>query len=206
MPYKTGEIAKRIGVNPATVRYWADEYSEYLSETAGRRAPGAPRKFTDNDAAIMATIAAGRDKGLTHDQITAIIQQGSLETLPDIPTPEETEVRQSIALIAKPEYERALDRIQQLQSDLERAYGERDKAIAQWQADTTELNDRIAALERELGQAQGKLEMIETSYQQRIDALETERPPASYWLRIIIVIIALAIIAVAVAVVMAGQG
>jgi len=164
MKYKTGYIAKRVGVSPPTVRLWADEYGKYLSDMARKRAPGAPRRFTAADADIMATIAAARDKGLTHPQIVSLIEQGKLETLPDMPTDEEQEARESVQLIpaaekdmALSERDRALDILRVKEADIERITGERDNAIEQWQTDVTSLQSRIAQLTGELGRARGML-------------------------------------------------
>ena len=183
---KSGQLAKRLQVSPATVRHWSDVYAEFMSDSAARRAPGAPRKFTERDAVILATVADGRDKGLTHDQIRRMVANGQYADLPDLPTPEEQQARDSVALVAMPEYERVLSQVQHLTGELQQARDERDRAIERWQTDTTELNDRVRKLERELGEARGQLQ-----------ALEIERQPAAYWLRIVALAMLVAAVVVA---------
>jgi DNA-binding transcriptional MerR regulator len=187
---KSGYIARRLNVSPATIRHWSNEYTDFLSKRAGRPQIGQSRVYDDHDLAVMSTIAKGRDDGLTHEQIRGLLQQGEYAAVPDMPTEEETEVRQSVALVPQPEYQRALDRTKQLSAELEKAYSERDRALAQWQGDTTHLNQRINALEGELGLAKGKLEMMEAAYQAQL----AERRPAVFWLRLLIAALLLGVI------------
>ncbi len=60
-----------------------------------------------------------------------------------------------------------------------------------WQADVTRLNERIASLERELGEARGAL---------------AERRPSDYWVRLVIMlIIGLLIVGLLAVVFLAGR-
>jgi DNA-binding transcriptional MerR regulator len=151
---KTGEVASRLGIHPNTVRVWADECAEFLSKPA----TAAKRKFSDHDGRVLATVAKLRSEGLNYEQIRGALRDGRLvDILPPLPTPEEQAARQSIALVAMPEYQRVLDQIVTLRNELDLARQERDRAISTWQTDTTALNARITELEREIGQLQGAL-------------------------------------------------
>ena len=70
-----------------------------------------------------------------------------------MPSPAEKEARENVALIARPEYEWALDRVQQLEGELDALRSERDRAIERWQTDTSELNEKMQQLQLELGEA-----------------------------------------------------
>jgi DNA-binding transcriptional MerR regulator len=158
-----------LKVGASTIRYWAGEYGSFLSDGATGRAHGARREFNDDDALVFATISQLRNEGKTPTEIADALHDGHrVDALPSAPTPEEREARESVALVAKPEYERALDRVRGLTEELEKARDERDRAIERWQTDTqsliithqgevSKLNERIAELERQLGEAKGAL-------------------------------------------------
>lgn len=155
MAYKTGEIARRLDVTAATIRSWAGVYEHYLSSKTSEKHAKAAHKFNDNDLVIFATIADGREKGFTHDQIKGLLDQGTrADDIPELPAPEEEEARQQIELVPAAERDNALQLAERLQSELNRS-------IERWQDDTSKLQTEIKRLERELGTAQGKLEHLE---------------------------------------------
>lgn len=182
---KIGEVAKRLEVTTDVIRYAANTYSEHVTDSAGGHIKGAKRQFTEHDCQVLATILKLREQGLAPDQISQALKTTDLEPCPEMPDPAATAARESIALVAQPEYERALDRIVQLQTDLEQAKEEREQALETWQTDVTKLNDRIADLERELGHAQGEL-----------DILRADRRPSDYWLTRLAVAVLLTVAAV----------
>lgn len=102
-----------------------------------------------------------------------------------LPTPEEKAARASITLVPSSEYQRVIDRLQTIQTNLEQARQERDTALEQWHTDTTELNQRIASLEHDLGIAQGELKR-----------LESERKSTEFWLMILAATVLIVAIAV----------
>jgi DNA-binding transcriptional MerR regulator len=179
------------------VRNYARDFAEFLSPEAIGIEPNARRRYSERDALILATVADLRANGLTVEQVSEALHGGRLaDKLPEAPTPAETQARESIALIARPEYERALDRVQQLEGELDLLRSERDRAIERWQSDTTDLNTRINVLERELGEARGEL-----------TALKAERLPVAVMLRIAAVFLVGLLIFLALAVVfLAGRG
>lgn len=179
---KTGDLAERLNTHPNTIRAWAREYSDFLSDKAN----AARRSYSEDDALVIATVANLRESGLLHEQIEQSLQNGTrVNSVPELPTPEEQAARESISLVPSSEYQRIIDRVQTLQGELEQARQERDNAIEQWQLGTTELNKRIAELEHNLGIAQGELKR-----------LESERLPVTFWLMILAAVIVIVAIAV----------
>lgn len=179
--YRTGEIAERLKVHENTIRAWADSYSDLLTA----RANGAKRKFTNDDLLILATVAEYRDKGLSFDAIRDVLVSGQrIAEVPEIPTPEAIEARESVALIALPEYERALDNIKQLQSELTYtkqalsvAEADKTKLLESAQIEREQLRNRLIEVEKQLAAEQAKLSII-----------NTERRTSIYWLQIMLVL------------------
>lgn len=189
---KTGELSKRLDVAPSTIRFWASEYSSYLSESAIGLGKGASRVFSERDVKVLATVAQMRSQGLTHEQIVdALDAEQFVEHVPSSsPRERETErVRDGeqattppVTLVSIDQLHRALDQVQFLQMEIDRLIEERDLALITRDRDVSELNKRIAQLQGELGRAEGKLAM-----------LERERKPFDYWLRIMAVVILIAV-------------
>lgn len=173
---KTSDLAKRLKVHPNTVRNYADEYARFLS--AG--AISVKRAFTQDDALIIATIAHLRNQGIKTELVKQQLEAGyRVDTLPTAATPEEETARESIALVALPEYSRVLDLLKERENELARVVAERDKA----QTDSAGLNNRIADLQLEIGTMRGRLEL-----------LEKERPPAAYWLRLLAIAVLVTVV------------
>lgn len=169
---KTGDAARRLGIHENTLRNWADEYHDLLSPGASGKGKRGQRAFNDDDLLLLATVSDLRDKGLGFPEIRTILTNGQrVERVPPLPTPEETNARQSIALIPLPEHERALDELKVAREQLAMLRTERDDLITRMQqiaaqvgetaekhqARVDELNTRIQGLERQLGEATGRL-------------------------------------------------
>jgi DNA-binding transcriptional MerR regulator len=153
---KTNQLARRLGVSPNTIRNWADEFSEFLSESLTSRSSGTRRIFSDRDSLILATIADLRAKGLTQDQIIEALQKEKLvEALPGAATPEEEDAQKSIALVPVAELHRALDQIKVMSGEIERLTHERDRAAAAREDTVEQYSKQIAELREQLGRARG---------------------------------------------------
>lgn len=68
------EIANQLQVSPSTLRRWSNEFSDYLSDAAGRPQPeaggqAAHRRYTDDDLEILMTIKGLLAEGLTYIQV-----------------------------------------------------------------------------------------------------------------------------------------
>lgn len=151
---KTGELAKRLDIHENTVRAWADEFREFMSP--GAVAP--KRKFTSEDGDILATVAAMRAEYAPFEGIHRALGNGRRETLPPLPTPEEESARQSMQLVAMPEYTRVLDLLRSKEIELDRVLNERDAALR----DKDAANAQIADLRQDIGELRGRLESLES--------------------------------------------
>lgn len=176
--YKSGDLARRFNVHANTVRDWSDRYSDLLSP----RATAAKRTYTLDDALVLSTVASMRDVGLTFEAIRDALDNGQrVDAIPDAPTPEESAARESMALVPLPELERALDNVQQLTGELERAR----QALAQSESNREALQERVIDLTGQLAAAKA-----------RVDVIERERPTARYWLTVLagaVVVVALVV-------------
>lgn len=192
---KAGEASKRVNIHPNTVREWATQYARFMSDGATARR----RDFSERDLQVLATIQRLRDQGKPHFEIVAALDAGQLvDSVPPLTPPEVEEARKEVGLVPQVEVERSLavERIQTLETALSQAIEERNEAIERWQNDTTDLNQRIAVLERELGEARGKL-----------TAIEAERLPVRTMLQIAAVLLVGLLVFLALAVVfLAGRG
>jgi DNA-binding transcriptional MerR regulator len=67
------EVANQLQISPSTLRRWSNEFSEYLSESAGRAQPdgtrGAHRRYSDEDLETLMTIKGLLIEGLTYIQV-----------------------------------------------------------------------------------------------------------------------------------------
>lgn len=185
---KTGELAKRLAIHENTVRAWADEFGEFM--TPGAIAP--KRKFSTEDGDVLATVAAMRAEYAPFEAIHKALAAGRRETLPPLPTPEEEVARQSMQLVAMPEYTRVLDLLRSKELELDRVLTERDAALR----DKDTANAQIADLRQEIGELRGRLESI-----------ERERLPVGTMLRVAAVfIIGLLVLVLIVVALLAGRG
>jgi DNA-binding transcriptional MerR regulator len=131
----TSEIARLIAVSPASVRVYARKYAKWLSPTAVT-VKGATRNYTEQDARLMGFVASLTAQGIPHGEIETRIEASEHEAfdLPSSsePSPEQVQVEQTALAVL----------IGQAQASVKRE---------------ADLHDRIATLEREVGQAQGEL-------------------------------------------------
>ena len=78
--YTPTQTARHAGVSPNTVRVWAREYKDFLSEYANP-APGVDRSFTATDVATIQAIAQLRGNNL----ITADVKERLRQQPPQAP-------------------------------------------------------------------------------------------------------------------------
>lgn len=85
MPYgdKVGDVARRFGINPQTVRQWADEFAGYLSPDANP-AKGETRVFDNDDLQVLALVAYMRNQGAGFDEIKAALDSGQRGLMMDV--------------------------------------------------------------------------------------------------------------------------
>ena len=68
-------VARNIGKTPQTVRAWTKRYSKYLSTSATVDA-GQERRYTEDDAALLATVAHLIQQGQEHKDIPPVLDSG----------------------------------------------------------------------------------------------------------------------------------
>ena len=79
------QVADSLNLSSTTIRNYSRLWSEYLSPSANPQA-GQGRLYTEDDLAVMATIAALRDNQATADQIRAALDAG--QRIEPMPPPE----------------------------------------------------------------------------------------------------------------------
>jgi DNA-binding transcriptional MerR regulator len=175
--YGTSHVSTWINQHENTVRDWSKRYSAFLSPNAN----AGRRRFTREDVRVLATIASLRTTGLSLDAVEEVLKQGKFlqdDEMPTEPDPEAEEARKNIDMVYAPKerIESALavqelqlvitrkeDELRQTELRLEEAVDERDK-----------LRTRVLELERDIAAAKARLEII-----------EQERKPFSWWLLLI---------------------
>jgi DNA-binding transcriptional MerR regulator len=68
------EVANHLQVSPSTLRRWSNEFSDFLSDTAGRPqaetgSQAAHRRYTDEDLETLMTVKGLLAEGLTYIQV-----------------------------------------------------------------------------------------------------------------------------------------
>ena len=69
------QVADQLGLSGTTIRNYSRLWSDYLSPTANPQA-GQPRLYSEDDLAVITTIAALRDNQATTDQIREALDAG----------------------------------------------------------------------------------------------------------------------------------
>lgn len=155
--YTVAQAAKALNLSKATLRAYAskDLYKRYLS-TEATPAPGLERKFTAGDLKLFAFIAAITKLGESHESVAQRLATGELDDFDwSLPEPQ----------IASEQAEGAtgqlvpLEQVRALQALLADARQRETESKEQAQAQLAEAQETIRRLERELGQAQGALEV-----------------------------------------------
>ena len=73
--YTPKQVADQLGLSGTTIRNYSRLWSDYLSPAANPQA-GQPRQYSEDDLAVVATIAALRDNSATTEQIRAALDAG----------------------------------------------------------------------------------------------------------------------------------
>ena len=73
--YTPKQLADRLGLSGTTIRNYSRAWSDYLSPSANPQA-GQPRIYTEDDIAVITTIAALRENQVTTGQIRAALDEG----------------------------------------------------------------------------------------------------------------------------------
>lgn len=129
---KSADVVKLLNLNDSTIRRYAQEYGEFLSD-AGAGGSGHHRNFTEQDVRILRQIHNMKAERARPEDITDALR--SLEALNWEPLPALDNATQSIvptpgALVAAGQRESAMQReIDLLREMLEKATGDRDDLL-----------------------------------------------------------------------------
>jgi DNA-binding transcriptional MerR regulator len=168
---KTGEVAARIGVARQTVRNWKDEFAEYLSPHLSKSGKGTVLIYNDHDVRVLATIAHCKDQRFTPDEIRHVLDDDdNLVDIPPLPSKEEAAARQRVKLVPLSEVQRA---ITTLETERDRIIAEREAERKEYQQQLAEANQQIQQLSEQVGLLTGELKQRRES-EQKTDELQAE--------------------------------
>ena len=166
--YSTKDASALTGASRQIIRAYTERYKEHFSREVQAQ-PGQPRRFTEQDLKLIAYIYQQTgQQAQKHEQVLAALSAGALEQFAWQP-PEATEeaeqgeVPPSTALVP-------ISTLQAAQALMLDAQRREEEAREQAQA----LQGRLAALERELGKAQGELSAYKAM----------QRKPPTWWTRL----------------------
>ena len=81
------QVANRLGLSSTTIRNYSHLWADYLSPSANPQA-GQPRVYTEDDLAVLTTVAAMRDSQVSTEAIRAALDAGQrLEPAPPVERP-----------------------------------------------------------------------------------------------------------------------
>lgn len=167
--YSPKEAAELTGASRQIIRVYTGTYQRHFSTEGAPTQPGQPRRFTDQDIKLIAYIYQQTGQhSQKHDQVLASLAAGALDAFdwqpPEVSESEEPgEPSPGTALVP-------VERLQAAHALMQDAQRREEEAHAQAQA----LQDRLAALERELGKAQGELSAYKAM----------QRKPPTWWARL----------------------
>jgi len=153
---KTGKVAKALGVDPKTIRDWADreEFKPFFSNEA-LGVDVTQRDYNDLDLVVLNTIRSARARNSSWEEIVKLLQDGHRDTnLPasallvaDSAPIEQYAKRMQL----QAEYEVALKQIQMLQGQLVEKDERRKEVETRHHEEITRLQKRIEELSEEVG-------------------------------------------------------
>ena len=132
--YPPRHLAVQFSVSGTTVRRWSEVFHRHLSASATT----APRRYTEQDVAVMARIKRLSDSGMRIDEIDKLLEQS--EPLPPTEPPTEPQEPPTTALTT---FNALVDTQHQIAQTLA---GLADVAALTAQIDA--LNERVNRLER----------------------------------------------------------
>lgn len=150
---KTGNIASLLGVDSSTIRRWAKEFDEFLSDAEGKH-----RAYTEEDIAVLTTIHTLSKNGLDWGGIKQRLKEGYRTDLVEAGLSHDNRPINTGAVV------QVIDSFA-VRAELEKVTAERD--FLQEQLDRTlkensELTGKINDLQYKLGYLQGRLDELMT--------------------------------------------
>lgn len=123
--YTTPDIQTRFNCSHQTVKRWVEEFDTFFSPTA-RPEKNRPRRFTDDDLRVFATIVNMKAAGKVFEDIHAALQAGQRDNAPDS---DKSSPHKTAIIAAAPQMVMQLQtRIQLLESELIEERAKRHRA------------------------------------------------------------------------------
>lgn len=173
--FSPSQVAEMTGVSLAAIRNYGERFAGHFSP--GATPPkGQPREFTAEDIRLIGFIRAKTGEGLSLDQVAQAIEAGELEEFDQWqPEPIEAEVPprgqpQPAPLVPAAQVQALQALLEDYRRREETIQNRADVAAGEARERERGLQDQIAALQRELGKAEGELE-----------ALKSRRPWWRFW-------------------------
>lgn len=150
---KPSDVSRRIGLAPATVRAWSNQFARFFSPT-GAGGEGRHRAFTEHDIAILNFIKAQKSSGATSDEVMIRLESLAASDYADLPTAPESINVASVPMIPTIAADRELDAERRaLYREIQFLRQQIDQLKAENAADresVVSLTGRLASAETEL--------------------------------------------------------
>lgn len=168
------QIADNLNLSSTAIRNYGRIWSDFLSADANPD-PGQPRRYSEDDAAVLATIAALRSKGATPDQIRAALEEGQRLEPARPPVEEGTPTNQAT--------NQATDQARAAVNAAEKAIAIYQDRVTAVEARNQELTDRLILSEARAAAAERELEIMRELYEATVSpAPASTRPTFWQWL------------------------
>lgn len=142
--YSVSQMARAINRTPPTVRAWTKEFGDFLSPTANPPR-GEERQFTEEDAAVLRTVATMRDQGIEYADIIGALDRGERLEPVDAPPVDAPPSGKGAAADMARSFETALQLYQGQLSDLTERLIESEVARARAETELRLLKEQRAA-------------------------------------------------------------
>lgn len=169
------QIADNLNLSSTAIRNYGRIWSDFLSADANPD-PGQPRRYSEDDAAVLATIAALRSKGATSDQIRAALEEGQRLEPARPPVEEGTPAGHDPT-------DQATDQARAAVNAAEKAIAIYQDRVTAVEARNQELTDRLILSEARAAAAERELEIMRELYEAATStAPASTRPTFWQWL------------------------
>lgn len=171
--YTPKQVADQLGLSGTTIRNYGRQWSDYLSPSANPQT-GQARLYTEDDLAVLTTIAALRENQATADQIRAALDQG--QRLEPIRPPVEEPTTKQTDQTAADQADRAADR-----AAAETAIAIYRDRVTAVEARADQLADRLIEAEKRAAAAEKELDILRQLYEAATNQDHDPDRPLSFW-------------------------
>lgn len=185
--YRPKQVADQLGISPATLRLWSNNFSEVLSPSAQsattEKGTAAQRRYTDEDVRYFHRAKQLLDAGKKYEEVLETLKA---EGLPDpeviaetIEQAEATETSQtSSALATTSQMQIALISLREALETKDALVAAKDEIIASQQ-------QTISATERHVTDLQEENRRLRQELETRPEVTEPPEKPLSWWKRVL---------------------